>query len=872
MTMGGWPLVGRAEELAVIEETLDAGGRHRAMTIAGAPGVGKTRLAHEAAALAAARGITVRWLTGAATTAAIPMGAFAEWVEGTPGDSPAALHRVVTRLARSIPSPQWIVVDDAHLLDDGSAAVLAELARLGTVTVVTTARAGAPCPAPLVALHADRRACRLELQSLSRRDSDTLVRAALGGPISGRAADRLWDLTRGNPLYLRELISQERTATRLARRDRRWDWDGALTVSASLTRLVELHLGAGAEPLHDVVDLLAVGEPLDRRHLAALVDPALITAAQDRGLIAATADAQGDTLRLAHPLYGEVRREDAGWLRLRRLRGRLARELARHPGTDPVRLALLWRESDLDPDPEVYVRAAGHAGQRDDFVLAEQLAAAAVAAGAGPHAHIIHARFLRLLRRATDAEALLARLDTAALDTADRATVVFLRAAYRHWALAQPPHAAALLDAAQTADPSAAMTAQADALRAATLAMAAHPAAATALAATLDRAALTPVPAVTALSALALAHGDLGDPQRAVAAARAGYRGACADPEAAYQTHILVEFHCSALALAGHCEDAARAAARAHRHCRQAGGIAGPVAAAVAGLAALYSGDLTAAAALLDPACDDFAAHPDSAGLAYRFAVAATQVAARRGDLTAATARQDAMRAGRHPGYRYVHADELLADAWVAAVGGRLTEAQNLARTAAAFAAGQQQYAREVLCLQTAAQLGATDPTIGARLDELADRVAGPRAAVAALLAHALTRTDADALTSAGAALEELGDPLAAADAYAHAGAAHRRAGRRGAALSVTERAQRILADRRAISPAARTAASPWSLSPREREIAAMVSQGMSNRTIAAALQMPRRTVEGHVYRACTKIGVNGRKALAEAAGTGPPQ
>ena len=39
--------------------------------------------------------------------------------------------------------------------------------------------------------------------------------------------------------------------------------------------------------------------------------------------------------------------------------------------------------------------------------------------------------------------------------------------------------------------------------------------------------------------------------------------------------------------------------------------------------------------------------------------------------------------------------------------------------------------------------------------------------------------------------------------------------------------------------------------SPRAREIAAMVALGLSNREIAAKLQVSVRTVEGHIYRAC---------------------
>jgi non-specific serine/threonine protein kinase len=48
-------------------------------------------------------------------------------------------------------------------------------------------------------------------------------------------------------------------------------------------------------------------------------------------------------------------------------------------------------------------------------------------------------------------------------------------------------------------------------------------------------------------------------------------------------------------------------------------------------------------------------------------------------------------------------------------------------------------------------------------------------------------------------------------------------------------------------------------LSPRELQVADMVSRGMSNKDIAAALVLSTRTVEGHVQRILTKLGFRSR-------------
>jgi non-specific serine/threonine protein kinase len=52
-------------------------------------------------------------------------------------------------------------------------------------------------------------------------------------------------------------------------------------------------------------------------------------------------------------------------------------------------------------------------------------------------------------------------------------------------------------------------------------------------------------------------------------------------------------------------------------------------------------------------------------------------------------------------------------------------------------------------------------------------------------------------------------------------------------------------------------------LSRRELEVAAMVSQGMTNRQIADALVLAERTVEGHVERIRRKLGVRSRTQIA---------
>jgi DNA-binding NarL/FixJ family response regulator len=59
---------------------------------------------------------------------------------------------------------------------------------------------------------------------------------------------------------------------------------------------------------------------------------------------------------------------------------------------------------------------------------------------------------------------------------------------------------------------------------------------------------------------------------------------------------------------------------------------------------------------------------------------------------------------------------------------------------------------------------------------------------------------------------------------------------------------------------------SPATASPltgRQREVAELVAVGLSNREIAERLVTSVRTIEGHLYRACQRVGAKSREDLA---------
>src|SRR5262249_29119899 len=151
------------------------------------------------------------------------------------------------------------------------------------------------------------------------------------------------------------IVEQEVSDGRLAQQHGYWRWSGDPVVAPAVIELIESRIGALPPPIGAVIDALAVGEPIELGALATITDPAAVEEAAARGLISLDQGDCGVEARIAHPLYGEVRRERAPSIRLRRLRGLVAKELAAGDRRDDahivVRRATLTLDSDLDPDP-----------------------------------------------------------------------------------------------------------------------------------------------------------------------------------------------------------------------------------------------------------------------------------------------------------------------------------------------------------------------------------------------------------------------------------------------------------------------------------------------------------------------------------------
>jgi len=860
-----WPLTGRAEELrsigTAIADPVSAG-----IVVCGAAGVGKSRVAREALAVATSEGCVVRWVVGTTAGRSLPFGALSSWAAPA-GSNSLQLVRAVIEALSAAPggAPVVVGVDDVHLLDDLSTFVLQQIVQRGAAKLVLTARNGEPIPAATQELWAGALFDRLDVQPLSQEETTALVSAVLGGPLDPDAARCLWRLTHGNPLYLRNIVEREVTDGRLVAQRGCWHWTGKPVLPPGLLELIESRIGALSPSVSDVVDVLAVGEPLELGSLTKITDAAAVEEADLRSLVTLeTVDGRAH-VRLAHPLYAEVRRQRTAPTRLRRLRGLVAAELAASEWCDDmrtvVRRAALSLDSDLAPDPDLLIRAAQGAVWLADVPLADKLAQAAIRAGGGAEANFIRAHALSWLSRGQEADSVLAGIPLTQLDEMGQSRRACLRAVNMLWSLTDPRGAKQHIDDV-LARTSLRARGSVDAFCTMYWAAMGQPATALASARELDIDVLAAIVGAVASWGIVVACGDAGRSSEAVAAAERAYVIAVRSFDAAYMRFVVADAQLGALLLAGRVGEACCLAERLRREAASLPGAAVLFSTALAGRAALGAGHLQDAGALLRPAVDLLAAAGESNGFRYRYWLPTVIALAIQGLNDDAAAAVTALEQHRHPSWRYLDYEYGIAQAWVAACQGAVSQAVGIVLSAAEMARTNGQFAAEVMCLQTATQFG--DSRYASRLRELEAIVEGPRAGVAARFAAALRAGDGAGLAAVSEQFEQIGDLVAAVDAAAHAAIMYRRRDLRGSALKCSARAN-MLAELcgGASTPALRQASERLPLTDREREIVMLLGQGLSGRTVAQRLTLSVRTVEGHIYRAMAKTGTTSRDELA---------
>ncbi|KQU00246.1 helix-turn-helix transcriptional regulator [Sanguibacter sp. Leaf3] len=295
----------RDDEGAQLEAAVVAG---RSVFLCGEPGVGKTRLldgftqsdafyAVAPPAPGSRRAATETpgspvWVSVGANRAdsEVPLGALLAVLPDI--DVPVAagvgvVRRVVLDALRAMSAGRRVVVrlDDAHLLDDLSARVLAGLARQDEIQLVATMRGHRASQSPWLEMWRDGAVDRIDLRGATKPQVEGWLRKALAGPVSERVLHHVWEATRGNPLLLVETTVEAFVDGTVRRDGDVWVWSGEAPVSDRLSHLVEHDL-AGLSPVErQALRLVATSGTVDRDSLERLVPAAAVDHLVAEGLV-----------------------------------------------------------------------------------------------------------------------------------------------------------------------------------------------------------------------------------------------------------------------------------------------------------------------------------------------------------------------------------------------------------------------------------------------------------------------------------------------------------------------------------------------------------------------------------------------------------
>ena len=676
----------------------------------------------------------------------------------------------------------------------------------------------------------------------------------------------VWDASRGNALYVRELLLGALGSGALSQVNGFWRLRARPALSGSLADLILDRLQGLGNPERRALELLALGEPLPLQELIELAGGDPLASLEDRGLIQVEGSLPDAEVRLAHPLYGEVLVGALPRLRARELRLALAatvqgrRELTPQ---DSLRVARwLLHAGERIPSARL-LDAAQVAILSGDPDLGADLAQRAIEAGGGVSASMLLARADVIRKRYAEAESTLGDLE-GEIDSPDVA-IAYLqqRIPLLYWGLKRRAEAQALVGRAEGWWPEPGWRRRLEPVRLGLSAL------------------LEEFDGAVEGSAEMLSDDSLDDDVRRevelVHALNLFYSGRGIAAYELIRTQPLtipLRNHHDERVLIGLCQISVEtgqglAELRTEmitvvEHGVRAGddaasGLGALTLGALAYLAGRY-GDATRFLAEAEVHFE----HRDTFGALVITRAFQVGVACMIGDekIDVAMGRcRDALQ-GHDPlpnQLPYL----VRAQGWEAVGRHDRPLAQQLFLDAAERLDHMPLHAAQLS--YEALRAGALAPTVARSLSALLDRCDTPLASAYAQHALAAAARDGARLLDAAGEFERIGALRYATEAAADAASAFVQAGRQDSARRAAAHSRELFGHGQdgalpAIDGIDREAVE---LTPREEQLVALASRGLSNAEIADQLVLSVRTVESHLYRAMQKLGVSHRRELA---------
>ena len=813
------------------------GGDH--VLVRGPRGVGRSALLDALEVLLVDEGRLVTRVTGTAATRHARLAAVAAVLPAMPSADTDAIVAATARLLGAAPARRCVLVDDVHLLDPASLAVVVATITGGGAPLVLTAPDDVPSAVAALAL--DRRLRVVELPPL---DSDHVrdVLEAAGQPTED--ADAVTGLTGGIPRLVHAAVADRR--------------EGHGDVGPAFVGAVDHHLADLPTDHVATLRLLAIGSTLPLATAQALAGDALELLEQ-RSLVQLVEHDDGPRVRPTIPGLVPAMVSGPDTLRRRRLRTLVGTALLRTdevgPG-DRARAARWVLDDGGTVPPEELTAAATDALVVGELPLAIRLGRTAIDAAQDavtPAAAHVLGEALARAGRADEAEEILA--DSLAGVPAEpwRTRLALVRARNLAFGFDRPDRSLAVLDDIGGGDPAAEVLADRVLY---SFMVGDHERVIEDAASVLADDVGGPA-RLTTLCTVALVHGLRADPAETSRAL------AEAEPLVARHGHAvplareqLGTSRILSLLAAGRIDEAVDVATRARVEGADGAAATDPVLLNVneSHVRHLW-GDLVGAAAALERAA---AVSLDPHGLQGTLPAHRVRIAADRGALTPALAA-----AVPPPGPR-THPRQLVWDAWATAVvalaDGRAQDGTAVLRHWAAALAEARHHLWAAELLTVAVRWDAAGDPVARELEAVADACPGADGVAAlARFGRAMADRDAARLHASARELAGAGHRLAATEAAMAAARAAQ------AATPVGLRASTFAAVQRVGLRGARTpllALDVPTLTDRELEVA-MRAPGTPSRAIAEALHITTRTVENHLHAIYRKLDVDGREGLA---------
>ena len=707
---------------------------------------------------------------------------------------------------------------------------------------------------------------RVGVVALTEQEVRAAAAAVIGRHVEPTSAARLAQRTGGNPLYLRELLLQSVASDAikiLPSGEARIDID-----VSSVPRLVEMvraRLDAVSDALMPLLHMIAVAEPLLIGDLEAAGLAHHATELEQQGWI--RADPRGSTveIRVAHPLHGEVLRSTMGVLEYRRQVAHAAELVGRRATPerdDPLRMAVWELDAGLEPSPKVLLEGAQRARAAVDLASTLRLASAAHRLQPSGEAQLLWLETLFLLGNFEEAERVGALPHAPDMQLPIAVAMLMLRMDNVVWGMGDPERALALVESYRSAFapygldflltiPEAFIrSVDGQTARALDLLGEEHA-----------------DPVLFLLSSLAwctalLGRGRFADVER-ICNRGLELLAAMPDPRASMDPLFFRLNQGMAGNLTGRFTQvydelsAAYAAVVDEHHAFLRCFVC-----MVTGHAALHQGQLSKADQWF--AETELATRRITQPVARRIAISGRAAAAgQRNDVAASAvwlAELDELR----PDLHFMLAETAAGRAWALQCLGRPGEARDALRDVVEWAIAADEPVAALLGLTEACRLG-DGKWAADRLAGVAgvDAIEGPLSAARRSFVAAHGGRQGSPFLAVARAFADVGAHLLAAEAAGAAAAAFDRDGRRRDASSARSLLAAELAHCDPVAtPALQHAPGGSPLSTRELEVARLAAQGHSSKVIAERLYLSPRTVENHLQRVYTKLGVNGREDL----------